>query len=377
MPASSPYILPSSRPRLSRQDFETRIAHLRIDVDQYPLVVAGLRGYFARTLGGTPGNDRGVYDDALVLYAPSLSVYDTFNGNTDPTRVRRGHGQAESTRGMAALSPGVWYAYRFAVHGGSKPHEAICQRAGQVTVIRDGDPPYAHTGAFGINIHRGGNLATSSEGCQTLPPSQWDEFIGKAQQCGQQLFGAAWRQRTVAYALVDCTDDDLQAATPAPTLKEKTLGLAEQVIRPTLQALGYWSPGAEALLLGTALVEMTMAQGTQPQDSTGQGVFRMTPATHDRLWTDYLSTPAKQSLARAVEAQLPAHGRPYDLLAKAASLEPNKAYACAMARVHYLRVPERLPEAGDLNGQAAYWARYYNTTGKSDAYVQAWLQAHA
>lgn len=380
MPASQPFIVPPSRPQVRRADFEARINHLRIDAQQYPLVVAGLRGYYAQTMGGTPGNDRGVYDDAIVLYAPTLDVYQTFNGNTDPTRVRRGHGTAEATRGMASLSPGIWYAYRFDVHGGSKPHDAICQRAGHVTVIRDGDPPYAHTGAFGINIHRGGKIATSSEGCQTIPPSQWDEFIGAAQQCGQRLFGSAWKQRTVAYALVDWPDQTGQTTPTANPLPEQARRFAELVIRPTLQTLGYWSPAAEELLLGTALVESALTQRVQREGGSARGLFQMTPKTHDDIWLNYLNAPAKLSLTKAIEAQLPHHGASLTMAGKAAALERNDAYACAMARAHYLRVPARLPEAGDLPGQAAYWKRHYNTpagAGTEVMYVQAWQQARA
>jgi len=37
-------------------------------------------------------------------------------------------------------------------------------------------------------------------------------------------------------------------------------------------------------------------------------------------------------------------------------LENNDNYACAMARVHYQRVPASLSEAGDVQAQAGYWS---------------------
>ena len=33
-----------------------------------------------------------------------------------------------------------------------------------------------------------------------------------------------------------------------------------------------------------------------------------------------------------------------------------------MTRIHYLRVPEKLPEANDVEGLARYWKKYYNTS---------------
>lgn len=130
-------------------------------------------------------------------------MFVAFNGNTDPSRVRKGTGTAEATKGMAVLDVGVWKSYRFDVHGGSQPHEAICQRAAKVDVTRDGDPSYPDIGYFGINIHRGGYYATSSIGCQTVPPSQWDEFYGVAKSTAQHLWNGSWRQKTVAYVLLD------------------------------------------------------------------------------------------------------------------------------------------------------------------------------
>jgi lysozyme len=194
---------PSGRPQLSKDDLVPRLAPHQQALNGYPLVVVGLRGYFPKSLGPTAGNDRNVYDDAIVLYVPSLGVFTPFNGNTDPSRVRKGFGSAESTKGMAVLDTGVWPVYRFAMHNGSAPHEAICERAGAVRVTRDGNPPYGDEGHFGINIHRGGYYTTSSLGCQTVPPEQWTEFYDGARQAALTLWGSSWRQKTVAYVLLD------------------------------------------------------------------------------------------------------------------------------------------------------------------------------
>lgn len=39
----------------------------------------------------------------------------------------------------------------------------------------------------------------------------------------------------------------------------------------------------------------------------------------------------------------------------------NLAYATAMARFHYARVPEKLPHHEDVDGLAKYWKSHYNT----------------
>ena len=118
---------------------------------------------------GVPGvNDLGVYDDAIILVTPT--AYATFNANTDPSR---------ELPGIATLKCGVWKYVR-GVHGLSHPagprrYPALVQAA-PVTVTRDGGKE--DTGMFGINIHHGSFGSTSSEGCQTIYPDQWDEFFG-------------------------------------------------------------------------------------------------------------------------------------------------------------------------------------------------------
>ena len=41
-----------------------------------------------------------------------------------------------------------------------------------------------------------------------------------------------------------------------------------------------------------------------------------------------------------------------------------------MTRVHYLRVPARLPAAGDAAAMAAYWKDHYNTAGGAGSTAQ-------
>lgn len=146
--------------------------------------VIGRRGYYRDTLGRPGFNDINLYDDAIILVAPD--VYLTFNANTDPSR----HGE-----NRAWLMPGKW-SYRLGIHGLSKPraqqYEALVQAA-PVQVKREGteDVPRGTVkpglgvclgdgvweGWFGINIHRGGLHTTGSAGCQTIHPTQWEEFI--------------------------------------------------------------------------------------------------------------------------------------------------------------------------------------------------------
>jgi hypothetical protein len=190
-------ILPPAKPRLSREELESRLAHLQIDRSAHPLIFVGIRGYYARTMGSTPENERMIYDDAIFILSPSACV--AYNGNVDPNGFRKGRGTG-AEKGMAVLNPGWWPVYKFDLH--RRKYLALCQRGGRVSVTRDGSPPYVDTGDFGINIHMGSRGGTSSLGCQTLHPDQWGSFIATAQAEAKRLHGGRWKSRTYGYALL-------------------------------------------------------------------------------------------------------------------------------------------------------------------------------
>jgi hypothetical protein len=176
-------IVPGSRPRLPVERADQLIKGWRVAES---VVLLGIRGYYSTTYGKR-GNDRSVYDDAMCVRSPR--GYWTFNANLDPSVFRRG---------IATLQEGVWL-YQTGIHGLSKPknrrYPALVQAA-PVKVSRDGSPS-TYTGYLGINIHRGGYGTTSSEGCQTIYPDQWNEFFSRVLK---ELH--AYEQVTVPYVLV-------------------------------------------------------------------------------------------------------------------------------------------------------------------------------
>lgn len=143
----------------------------------------------------------------------------------------------------------------------------------------------------------------------------------------------------------------------------------ELVIIPALEVLKLDSPAARELLLGTAIQESGLTYLKQLGGGPALGLFQMEPATHDDIWDNYLRYRGELSSRINVLCRL---NIPEMLVT-------NLLYAAAMCRVHYLRAPDPLPEAGDLDGQAAYWKKWYNTAqgaGTVEHYIRNWRKAH-
>lgn len=171
-------ILPPKRPQLP----ESRARELlRANGVTANIAILGIRGYYLNSMGG-PGNQRGLYDDALFIVGPRC--FKGFNANTDPS-IRR--------PGIATLKPGV-HPYKRGKHGISRPgggYPALrpATLGERLPVTRDGVDGTQY--GVALNIHKGSRTTTSSEGCQTIHPDQWPEFIG------------------TVYALMDAFDADV------------------------------------------------------------------------------------------------------------------------------------------------------------------------
>jgi len=125
------------------------------------------------------------------------------------------------------------------------------------------------------------------------------------------------------------------------------------IVRPALQQINAWTLNAEQLVMATAMAESGVFFIQQIGHGPARGFFQMEPVTHDDIWERYLSRqPALlNNLKALIMRDMDLHDQ----------LRGNHFYAAAMCRIFYLRFKEPLPEAGDWQGMAAYWKKYYNT----------------
>lgn len=180
-------ILPASRPQQAKSKTQALLTKARV-ADAVALV--GVRGYYRDTMGVPGENDRGIYDDAIFFVSPN--AYATFNANTDPSVTRPG---------IAVLKSGV-HRYRKGKHGLTKPgggYPALrpANPAEELPVTRDGQ---GDSMGVAINIHRGSYNTTSSLGCQTIYPAQWEAFISLVYSEMDRT-----GQKTIPYLLVEET----------------------------------------------------------------------------------------------------------------------------------------------------------------------------
>ena len=141
--------------------------------------------------------------------------------------------------------------------------------------------------------------------------------------------------------------------------------LRDYIIDPTLEHLGLYSVAASELVLGTAIQESHLTYIKQLGGGPALGLWQMEPSTHEDIHWSWLKY--RQDMADKVMR----------LCQQPVSEEMiwNLRYACAMCRIHYRRVKEALPPAGDREGQAVYWKTHYNThlgAGGVQEYVENW-----
>ena len=175
------------RPNIDMAEVLEYIRQANVVITEAVYVVA-IRGYYKNSMGKPGANDRGIYDDAMVLVGPNY--LQTFNANTDPSKYKPGIG---------TVAAGLHY-YRKGKHGisGRHPYDAFRPDTPDESLPGTRDGIKGTVKIYNPNLHSGGDVYTNSAACQTVYRPQWLEF----QKAAYQLIDAAG-QRRLPYLLVN------------------------------------------------------------------------------------------------------------------------------------------------------------------------------
>jgi hypothetical protein len=138
------------------------------------------------------------------------------------------------------------------------------------------------------------------------------------------------------------------------------------IIRPANTALGFESPQAEQLMLGTAIHESGLLNIQQYDGGPAAGYFQEEEFDHNDLLKNYVAYHPR--FLTALKSLLPSNIEPsFDCIMS------FPIYAAAICRLHYERAPGEIPF--DLPGQAAYYKSHYNTpagAATTQEYINKW-----
>ncbi len=162
-------IVPPSKPKMTKEEVLSLVKSIYPEFVIPDFFIVGVRGYYKKTMGDPTKNDRMIYDDAMFLVGKDY--FASFNANTDPSTFKKG---------VAVLKAGI-HKYKKGKHGLSKPsggYPALrpANSKEELPVTRDGKDSVG----VALNQHKGRLKSPSSLGCQTIYPTQWEEYISNA-----------------------------------------------------------------------------------------------------------------------------------------------------------------------------------------------------
>ncbi len=142
--------------------------------------------------------------------------------------------------------------------------------------------------------------------------------------------------------------------------------IRDNIIDPTLKAIGLHSPEAVDLVLFTGLQESGYRYIKQLGTGPALSFWQVEPFTAEDIYNTYLKF--RHDLEDKVDAL-----RFSDTLER--NLIGSLPFAVAMCRIKYRRDKLPLPPVGDGQGMAHIWKQAYNTpmgAGREIEFINAW-----
>lgn len=152
----------------------------------------------------------------------------------------------------------------------------------------------------------------------------------------------------------------------------KAFHLKKYIIEPTLDYLDLNSKSSIQILLGTAAQETHLGEYLHQIHGPAKGIYGMEPFTHESLRKDLhkKTLNGKKNRDKFLKLWNKISNLYIHVLTEDENLIGNLYYATAIARIYYLQFTSPLPKAGDIQGMAAYWKRYYNTEKGKGTIIQ-------
>lgn len=130
--------------------------------------------------------------------------------------------------------------------------------------------------------------------------------------------------------------------------------LKQDIILPTLSILQAYSDDAMNLLVFTCAVESNGGEYVKQINGPALGIYQMEPTTHTDIWSNFIRRNVRLQQIIGLNFNCPTIPDPdrlvYDL-----------RYATMMARLHYMRFSEMLPDTNNHDDLFDYYKKYYNT----------------
>src|SRR6185503_15996470 len=127
--------------------------------------------------------------------------------------------------------------------------------------------------------------------------------------------------------------------------------LRKYVIQPPLKSIGLYSPGAEELLVATAAVESRLGTFVKQENGPAVGLYQMEPNT----FNDIIHNDADVNKINILMVC------GFRVIPDALEMVTNMKLATIMARLHYHRFPDPIPDAADIQGIWNLYKKRWNT----------------
>lgn len=129
-------------------------------------------------------------------------------------------------------------------------------------------------------------------------------------------------------------------------------GQLKELIVETLNEINMYSESAVNLLMGTAAQESHLGTYIKQIKGPAKGVFQMEPLTCMDIYENYLIY--QPQLLHYILENIAIKFSPNELVW-------NIKFSIIMCRLHYMRVPKKLPGSDNIHEMGCYWKKYYNT----------------